>query len=121
MKRTRLLPLVIVVCSWVVIWGAGPSGVYGGDLEPPLDAVDESGQPVSTMRTLDEIYNLIDERCPTCKAAGVSRTGFSRRPDFSRTPTLFHADGRAELDSSSLCIGSSGLFIGASNNGAAGR
>ena len=72
MRRAQFLTLVMVVCSCVVIWGAGPPGVFAGDLEPPPDAVDEqSGQPVSTMRTLDEIYSLIDERCPPSIEGGI--------------------------------------------------
>ena len=75
MRRPRNLTMVMVVCTCVVIWVSGPPGVYGGQLEPPPDAVDETGQPVSTMHTLDEIYNLIDERCPPPIEAGIPRTG----------------------------------------------
>jgi hypothetical protein len=75
MRRAQFLSLAIVVLSCVVIWVPEPAVVYGGDLEPPLDAVDESGQPVPTMHTLDEIYKLIDERCPPSTEGGIPRTG----------------------------------------------
>ncbi len=37
-----------------------PGSVSAGDLEPPLEAVDGSGNPVGTMRTLDEIYDKLE-------------------------------------------------------------
>jgi hypothetical protein len=61
---------------------SGPPGVSAGDLEPPLEAVDETGKPVPTMTSLDEmdaklddIYELIGQVCLQCIDAGVPATG----------------------------------------------
>lgn len=82
MRGSHFLSMVIVVTTCIVIWGSGAPGVYAGDLEPPLDAVDETGQPVSTMTSLeeidaklDDIYELIDQVCLHCTNAGIPATG----------------------------------------------
>jgi len=59
-----------------------PGPVCAGDLEPPPEAVDGNGEPVSTMVTLDEIYDKlevidgkIDPASAECEGAPIEKTG----------------------------------------------
>ena len=50
--------LMIVLTTLLVIMASAvslPGVISAGDLEPPPEAVDGSGNPVSTMKTLDQI------------------------------------------------------------------
>jgi hypothetical protein len=46
-----------------------------GDLAPPSDAVDASGDPVATMVTLDEIHSLVENINALVDTGGLEQTG----------------------------------------------
>lgn len=70
-KMTWMLATVALLMAWTLFL---PGLIKAGDIEPPPGAVDASGNPVSTMHTLDEIYNKLDQL--TGKgAAYVPQTG----------------------------------------------
>ena len=56
-------PLVVLalITVFVAMGLVLPGLARAGELEPPAGAVDLSGKPVSTMHTLDELYNKLDE------------------------------------------------------------
>jgi hypothetical protein len=58
MKKGQKSMLVLWIVTVFIAFGLFIPGVVGaGYLEPPTEAVDEDGDPVSTMRTLEEVYN----------------------------------------------------------------
>jgi hypothetical protein len=58
MKKGQKSMLVLWIVTVFITFGLFIPGVVGaGYLEPPTEAVDEDGDPVSTMRTLEEVYN----------------------------------------------------------------
>jgi len=65
-KKTQLLGSVTVILAFAVLV------VWGGNLEPP-------GPPGSTMRTLDEIYDLLSSIFER-QEAGVSGEGLAAEP-----------------------------------------
>ncbi len=68
MRKQQKWMMVLAMITAFVTGLLLPGIVGAGDLEP-------AGPPGSTMHTLDEIYNLIDERCPYCIEAAVPKTG----------------------------------------------
>jgi hypothetical protein len=60
-KNKRLMLVVAIVAAFMTVGLFLPGLAGAGDLDPPPDtAVDEIGDPVSTMRTLDEIYTKLE-------------------------------------------------------------
>ena len=76
MRKGKRTLLVVAMITAFIAAGLFLTGlVRAGELEPPPGAVDGSGKPIPTMKTLNEIYNLINERCQPSLEAGVPRTG----------------------------------------------
>ena len=71
-QRSMLMLAIIMAFVLGVFW-AGPVGA--GDLEPPAGAVDVSGDPVSTMCTLQEICDKLDSMDEKLVGAAVEKTG----------------------------------------------
>lgn len=76
MKKRKEWILLLAIISVVVGMGIFlPGPVGAGEVEPPPEAVDGSGNPVSTMHTLDEIYNKLLELVYLEFPARVEKTG----------------------------------------------
>jgi hypothetical protein len=76
MQKKKKSVLVLVMVKVFIIAGFFMPGLAGaGLLDPPEEAVDDNGNPVSTMVTLEDIYGLIDERCAPSIEGGVQKTG----------------------------------------------
>jgi len=58
-KQQDSILVLIKITAFVVMWLLFPGVVGAGDLTPPSGAVDGSGNPVSTMHTLEDIYNQL--------------------------------------------------------------
>src|SRR4030042_7168775 len=55
MRRKRNIEIIVSIFMAVVLALLLPGFSFAGSLEPTPDAVDPSGNPVPTMKTLDEI------------------------------------------------------------------
>ena len=60
MRKEQIVLLVSMIIAAFVVMVFVPRLIMAGDLEPPPEAADGSGSPVSTMYTLEEIYNKLD-------------------------------------------------------------
>jgi len=58
------MSVLVVVSSFVAVVMVFPGLLGAGDLEPPPEAVDGSGNPVSTMKTLDQIPPVWSQKLP---------------------------------------------------------
>jgi hypothetical protein len=77
-KKSVLLWMIVAVFMSAGLILPGLSDA--GDLEPPPEAVDGNGDPQSTMVTLDEIYDKLEEmhgalNSGSCDGAPVAKTG----------------------------------------------
>ncbi len=69
MRKQKRSMLVLAVITAFIAMGLFVPGLVGaGDLDP-------TEQPGPTMHTLDEIYDLIEQRCPPSLEGGVPKTG----------------------------------------------
>jgi len=65
MRHSRyLISDLVVVSSFAAAVMVLPELLGAGDLEPPPEAVDGSGNPISTMKTLDEIPPVWSQNLP---------------------------------------------------------
>lgn len=60
LKKQKSMLVLAMVTAFVVAVLLMPGLVGAGDLEPPTEAVDESGNPKGSGRTLEEIYNKLE-------------------------------------------------------------
>lgn len=66
-KENRSILACIIIAAFVAAAGLFPSAVMAGQLEPPSSAVDGSGNPVPTMKTLDQIPPAWSQKLPADK------------------------------------------------------
>jgi len=60
-KGKKAIVVLALITAFIAMGLVLPGLARAGDLEPPAGAVDGSGNPVSTMHTLDELYNKLEE------------------------------------------------------------
>ena len=72
-KQQKSFLVLGVITAFIATALCLPGLIGAGDLEPSPEAVDEVGQPVATMVTLDDIYNAL--LLGFEEVGGVKKTG----------------------------------------------